>query len=165
MIQSSTLQPKNHIECFKQLKKFGRSALNEVIVANTAYQRTTNEREVVFEPFKRLCTRIVSSFEICGTTKQAVQDARAINKKIRGNKVKVIAPAASAQEYDGTDEQMKKISQAQQGYDNLLANFTRLAEIVRKEPLYKPNETELTVESIDGLIGQIKEKMVMFRMP
>ena len=73
------------------------AALQAVKVAKTAYDNTTNAREVAFKPLKPLATKIVNALAATDSTVQTLDDVKTSNNKIQGRRAKVIKePEAGA---------------------------------------------------------------------
>lgn len=132
------------------------NAMKEMSVAENAFNKVQNEREDVFSPLKQLCTRITNSFAVCGAPAGSVTDLKAANKKVQGGSSK--SAAAKAKKLSEETPDAKTRSQSQQGYDNLLANFSMMYEILKDETLYNPNENDLKTETIQSLIEQMDLK-------
>ncbi|MBI4947297.1 MAG: hypothetical protein HY840_12960 [Bacteroidetes bacterium] len=63
-----------------------KTVLQTVKSNKTILDNATNVREIGFEPFKKLCTRIVNALEATDASKQTVNDAKTINRKIQGKR-------------------------------------------------------------------------------
>src|SRR3990172_11156005 len=63
-----------------------KTVLETVKSTKTIFDNGTNIREIGFEPFKKLCTRIVNALEATDASKQTVNDAKTINRKIQGKR-------------------------------------------------------------------------------
>ncbi len=104
----------------------------------TAYQKTTNARQLVYEQLKPFATKVVNALAATDADKLAVANARSANRKIQGagKKSKNVTP-------ENEEESSKSISRSQQSYDNLASNFFQLTEIVTQDKNYTPNEPGL----------------------
>ena len=143
------------------------AVLQSVKSTKTAFDNSTNAREVLFAALKKLATRIVNGLDATTATAQTVDDAKTINRKIQGkranNSVKLPkATAKLASTSAVTDPPPttlpvdNTISVSQQSFDSLIDNFTKLIQTVTAEPLYVPNETELKVTSLNTLLASLK---------
>lgn len=125
------------------------------------YTPAVNSRQAVFEPLNKLVTRIISALDSSGASARIVADARTFARKIKGERAtpKVVAAAEDASDQSKaliTD--IKNISASRLSYDNRLANFNSLITLLSKEPLYKPNEIDLQVASLQALAKDMKDK-------
>jgi hypothetical protein len=141
--QLTTLQTnaKNAIDALKPLK--------------TDFDRATNDRVLEFEDLKSLSTKVTNAFAICGADDEAVKDVQTINRKMQGaraGKEPAPDPANPAAPVPATH------STSQQSYDSLIENYSKLIVTVSKEPLYKPNEVELQVATLNVKLSDMKTK-------
>ena len=108
-----------------------------------------NERDEAFRPLKTLVTRIVNALDASGASDSIVKDAKTLARKIKGER-------AGEKEEQVGDE--KNISASQMSYDNRLNNFKELVTLLSKEPLYKPNERELSVTALKAYSSDLSKK-------
>lgn len=130
--------------------------LQAVKNAKTALDNATNTRESVFAPCRALATRVINALSAVSPSKLTIDDAKTINRKIQGkssNSVKKGLPSDTPTPPDSpSDSPDNNISTSQQSYDALLDHFLKLKETVSQEPLYIPNETDLSVAGLTSLI-------------
>lgn len=112
-------------------------SLTSVILQNTAFANVVNARRDVFKPLKPLSTRVINSLEACGASDATVADAKYFHRKIQGKRA---------------GSQPAKISTSQLSYDSLIQHFLGLIVLLENEPLYTPNETQLTTTSLRALL-------------
>jgi len=134
--------------------------LQAVKTTKTAFDNSTNSREILFKDFKKLSTRIINALSAVSPAKQTIADAKTINNKIQGKR------AASGKKEKPSDEPLppdapippddKGISVSQQSYDSLMDHFAKLIETVTQEPLYTPNETDLNVTGLNTLLTSMQ---------
>ncbi|MCK9205027.1 MAG: hypothetical protein M0P58_11425 [Bacteroidales bacterium] len=137
-----------------------RNSLQTVKTTKTAYDNATNAREIAFANLKKFSTRIVNALEATDATKQTVDDAKTINRKIQGkradNKKTNTPETTQGEPVPGAEilieQEQKNISVSQQSYDSLIDNFSKLIISVSAEPLYIPNETDLKVTALNTLL-------------
>lgn len=134
--------------------------LQAVKTAKTALDNATNSREILFKDFKKLATRIINALSAVSPAKQTIEDAKTINNKIQGKR------AASGKKVKPSDEPLppdtvppegdKGISVSQQSYDSLMDHFAKLIETVSQEPLYAPNEADLSIAGLNTLLTSMQ---------
>lgn len=134
------------------------TVIQTVKTSKTAFDNSTNIRENTFANLKKLSTRIVNALEATDATKQTVDDAKTINRKLQGkraDKAKPTTTVAGATEptAEPTDT---SISVSQQSFDSLIDGFTKLIQVVTTEPLYIPNETDVKVVTLNTLLTNMK---------
>lgn len=132
------------------------NAILAVKVAKTAFDNSTNARELVFATLKKLATRIVNALEATTAAKVTVDDAKTVNRKIQGKRAGKVPEEPSGGDSGGAEPSTKSISVSQQSYDSLVDHFTKLIQIVSTEPAYLPNETDLKVVTLNTLLTSLK---------
>ena len=86
----ATYNPSNNNIKIAQLQPLlmnSKSALQMMKNAETAYNNSTNAREISFAPLKKNTTRIMAALEASGAVQQTIDDARTINHKIQGTHI------------------------------------------------------------------------------
>ena len=121
------------------------AAIQTVKTTKTAFDNSTNAREIIFETLKKLSTRIVNALEATTATTQTIDDAKTVNRKMQGKRAGSSSKLASANTTTVTVPNaapaVTTISVSQQSFDSLIDNFTKLIQVVSTEPAYLPNET------------------------
>lgn len=139
------------------------TALQSVKTTKTNFDNATNLREIGFEPFKKLCTRIVNALEATDASTQTVDDAKTINRKIQGKRAGnlplssgagSVPIGASGGEMPIVEDNHNSVSQ--QSFDNMIDHFTKLIQLLSSEPMYNPNETDLKVVALNTLLTNLK---------
>jgi hypothetical protein len=125
--------------------------------AKTAFDNATNAREISFKPLKKLATKTVNALAATDATKQTIDDAQTVNYKIQGRRAKALPVAKPVNEGDTTPVD-NSISVSQQSFDNQVDNFAKLIQTLTAETLYKPNEIELQVATLNTLLTDLKAK-------
>lgn len=146
------------------LKINASSALASAIAANTAFKNAANNREIVFEPVKKLTTKVMAALKACGATEQTVKDASTINHKIQGKRAKPKTASESKEKaiINPNDppvevpEETKQISVSQQSYDSMIEHFEKLISLLSSIPAYNPNEAVLKIASLNTLLTSMK---------
>lgn len=132
-----------------------RGALNAVNIAQSAYSNAVDAREVAFDPFGKLITRVNNALKASDTTPQVDESAQTIFRKLQGKRA---SAKLSDQEKD-TEENGKEanqISTAQLSYDSKLENLDKLIMLLESTPPYAPNEEDLKVASLKALYTSLK---------
>ena len=132
-----------------------KNSLQTVKTTKTTFDNVTNTRIISFESLKKLSTRIVNALDATDASKQAVNDAKTINRKLQGQRADTKTPTPTP--IPNTPIAVaKKISVSQQSYDNLIDNLTKLIQVIASEPLYNPNENDLKVTALNTLLTNLK---------
>lgn len=124
--------------------------LNLVKDTEIPLNKLRGQRKALFEPLKQLVTRVISVFQSCGATKETIEKAITINRKIQGKR----APSSPKIKIDGNDNP-NTISTSQQSYDRQADFFLELIKLAKNETTYNPSETELTTASLNNYQQQL----------
>ena len=130
------------------LRTTAQGTIVAVVTASTAFINATNARVIIFDPIKKLATRIVNALSATDATDEMIEDAKTINRKIQGSR-KGNGKTPPPPPPDGTPPpDDNQISVSQQSYDSLVENFKKLVSLVDSEPTYTPNEVDLQVVTL-----------------
>ncbi len=105
----------------------------------------TGERQLKFKPLKPLATRIINVLIAQDAAEPTINDARTIIRKLNGKRTGEAA----------TTPEDNQISVSQQSYDRLADSFEQLMVLAQNEPLYNPNETQLTTAAMQTLFNEL----------
>ena len=147
-----------------------KAVMQAVTAAFTNFNKVRNLRATEFKSLKKLCTRIINALIACGASNATIANAKTINRKIQGGRAKNVVTPPTPGTVEGTAvvetepvadgailkttlDEIKKISVSQQGFDSQEDNFSKLVALLTAEPLYIPNETDLTVASASTKLG------------
>lgn len=126
------------------------NTLSATSAAKMAYESAVNDREIVFKPLKKLATRIMNALKASGVSELVIKDARSINYKIQGVRVKAIP------ENETEAEKAKHISVSRQSFNSMMEHYSRLIDLLGSIPDYQPNEAELSVTGLNTLLSNMK---------
>ena len=79
-----------------------------------------------------------------------------MNKKIQGTRTQKKTNTTASSESSSTPDS-KTISTSQQSYDNVVEHLSKIISILSNEPSYKPNETDLQVNSLTELLKTMQD--------
>jgi len=128
-----------------------KSDITNVMNKTVAFNNTTNVRATLFEPLQKLSTRLVQALSSTDATKELIKDAKTVNRKLQGKRSKAIETTT-----DPNAPAPNTISASQQSYDQLIEHFGKLIEILKSEPTYVPNETELKIATLNTQLTALK---------
>ena len=129
-------------------------AIAEVTAKTVAYNNNVNVRMSLFEPLKKLSTRLVNSLIATDASAETIADAKSINKKIQGQRASTKKEAIA--NTDPNQPAPESISTSQQSYDQLTEHFSKIIELLGAEASYTPNETELQVSTLDTQLKDLR---------
>ncbi|MEO8087245.1 MAG: hypothetical protein ABI763_10520 [Bacteroidota bacterium] len=140
------------------LRTAAQGTITAVITAGTSFINATNSRVIVFDPIKKLATRIVNALAATDATNEMVEDAKSINRKIQGTRKSKNPPPPPPDPENPDAPQPDGTSSSQQSYDSLIENFAKLIDLVSSEPTYTPNEVELQVATLTAMVTDMRAK-------
>ncbi len=110
-------------------------------------------RQVIFEPLDKLLTKVYNYAASTKISKNVLENIASDIKKIKG--IRAI-PKLKIVEGQPTDESVNQISAAQTGIDHTINNLDALIQILIAEPLYDPQETEISTDTLTLLLTDIR---------
>jgi hypothetical protein len=126
--------------------------LREVSVAKTAYENASDIREVSFANMDKLCTRIIGALKASDALRQTVDNAKVSTRKIKGETASHRQPSESP-----SDGKPKTRVARGQDYASIVSHFEKLLQTLIAEPLYQPNETDLSVEGLTAKLDMLRQ--------
>ena len=142
------------IPSLQTLQSDASSKLNTVTTLNTAYNNTVNDRVIAFKEIKHLGTRLFNALQATDATSEKINNAKAINRKIQGKRAS--SDKTPTTPPDPNVPAPKTISTSQQSFDQMIEHFNALVELLRAEPSYSPNETDLKITSLDTYYNNLQ---------
>ncbi|MFZ1516083.1 MAG: hypothetical protein WAT21_11825 [Saprospiraceae bacterium] len=149
-----------------QLNTLKTSAINSITLVSTTFttfKNATNNREIAFEPLKKLTTKVMAALKACGANDQTMKDATTINHKIQGTgkltkaDAAVISNSTSAVPNPTPDPELpKEISNSQQSYDSKIEFFSKMIDLLTSIAAYTPNENELKLTGLNATLLSMK---------
>jgi prefoldin subunit 5 len=123
-----------------------------VTTKTVAFNNVTNARVDLFEPLRKLGTRLVNAFSASDATSEMIKDAKGINRKLQGKRAKAIEVPV-----DPNTPAPDNISASQQSYDQLIEHFTKLIELLKTpDANYAPNETDLKIATLTAQLAALQ---------
>jgi hypothetical protein len=108
-----------------------------------------NDREILFEQLDRTVVRTRNLYECTKASSQSKKDAKGFVRKIVGSNVKI-----PKLENDVPDPNY--VSNSQQSYVKKVDNLSQLVNLYKTDANYIPNETDLTIASLDTLLANLR---------
>ncbi len=133
------------VKALTTLQFNAQQVMDEIIMAKTAYDNITNQRELAFRDVRSLGSRICYLLRASGAHPLTLADAVASNRKLNG-RLKYRAPEPRSAE----GEEPKAIGRSRSaGFVSQAHYFAQLVETASAEPKYHPTEQELSVEGLE----------------
>lgn len=130
------------------------AALQAVTEKVSHYNIQVNHRYNLFLGLKPLSTRLINRLQATKATDQTIADAKGINRKIQGTRAKKI-DSELVNTQNQTTTETKHISVSQQSYVQKTAHFNQLITLLKNEPYYNPNETDLQTTTLTTQLEQM----------
>jgi len=121
------------------------ASIDGVASSLAPWKTKVNDRETAYEGVRKLVTRVVNSFASGGAAKNAIDDAKAIKRKIDGARAKALPkddPDTPENEAAGNSVSQRSYTQTAEHFDDMIEFLTN------QGGMYKPNETELQLVSL-----------------
>jgi hypothetical protein len=126
-------------------------------VSRIAYENAVNARQTAFSTLQKKASRIMNALVASGASAETLADARAIRRKLKPQpKVLVSPPTRTASADVPVQEEKVYRSVSQLDKASLVQNFEMLVSRVSAEPLYKPNESDLTIAGLTTYATQLR---------
>ena len=130
----------------------------DVNTAKGVFEPFQNARVVEFKAGKALARRLRTAAKTCGAGVGFYNDVDTIVSKILGDRFS---------KAKGTAADPAGTSASQMSYDNTVNNFDGLAKMLKAQPMYAPNEADLSVAaatakaaSLDSINSNVKNSAV-----
>jgi hypothetical protein len=123
-----------------------------------AYKNAISARKTAFAPLDKLITRASNALKVSDTTKEVIQSAQTIVRKLQGRRA---TPKKTEEQKEAAAEAGKKIienSASQLSYDNRLDNLDKLIKLLSSVAAYAPNEADLKIAGLTAVYTDLKAK-------
>ena len=137
---------------FRSLQFNAQQLMDEVIEAKTAYDNITNRRELAFRDLQSLGSRICYLLRSCGAHPLTLADAMTSNRMLQG-RTRYRAPEPMPQEGQLT---VSKRSGHPRNFGSMVQYFAQLVETASAEPFYRTDVPELTIESLEQKVVELR---------
>lgn len=128
------------------------AAIDGVTTGLIGWKVKVNDRETVFDGIGKFMTRLSAAFAACGAPSNAVDDIKGFARKIAGarkGKIEVDDP-------NTPENEAAHNSVSQRSYTQVVEHFDAAIELCMNEPLYGPNEADLSVVSMQARSAAMK---------
>lgn len=146
--------PNLTITALDTLLSNAKSSLSALNATLPQWINAVNQRENLFKPLNELTTRIISALAASGASKQIVDDAKAIARKLKG--IRASSKGSVTANAENDEASPKTISASQMSYDSRLENFDKLVKLLELQTEYAPNESDLTITGLNTLLTQMR---------
>ncbi len=150
------------INAMQSMHTSAKASLSLVNKTLAPYSKAVENREIIFAPLNKLITRSVKAFVASKVSKQALDNLKTPARKIKGARAKKKAEPKIDPANPEALAQDTSISVSQMSYDMRVENFEKFIEVLKVEPNYKPNETDLQTAPLEALYADmlVRNKLV-----
>jgi hypothetical protein len=130
------------------------AAIDGVSTYRAGWIVAVNERQNTFADLRQLTTRVVNAFAASGAPENAVDDAKALKRKINGVRAKALPednPNTPENESEGS-------SVSQRSFTQLTEHLDSLIDLLDTSETYAPNETELQIGALQAYSTSLKNE-------
>lgn len=124
-------------------------------IVNDTFSNSThkiNDRQKLFEQLPKRTTRVIQYLTASTNDKKIIADARRFSNKIHGNPSK----PETKDNQEGQETNQPR-SNSQRSFDKMMEHFENLILLLEKEPLYTPNETDLSVAGLRTFLTELND--------
>lgn len=128
-------------------------SLEGVLTALAPWKNAVNARETAYEGLRKLVTRVVNNFAASGVDQNAIDDAKAIKRKIDGARAKALPkddPETPEDESQGHSVSQRSYTQTAEFFDNLIVFLGT------NSTFYNPNEAALKLTALTTKLTAMK---------
>lgn len=131
-----------------------------VLSARAVLSGAVTERNSAFEPLSGLTTRIGNAVKSSGCAQQTIGQVVSIIRKIQGRRATPRVSEEEQQAAVGEGTEIITRSSSQMSFTSRIENFDALIRLLETISEYTPNETDLTLVSLQALHLDLKTKNI-----
>ncbi len=146
------------VMALQALYLLGLSAVNNVDAVQPANTNAKNARTDTFDLLDKLTTRIGNAFKSIVANEAAREHVRSMVLVIQRGRVNPKKEKPPVTDPTAAPIPGKENASHKSGYDKQLENFNKLIYYLASFPAYKPNEADLTVESLTAFYNELTAK-------
>lgn len=135
-----------------------KSAINAVSAAEPAHKLATDARDAAFKPLSPLVTKVINALKATDTTAQVDESAQTLVRKLQGRRATPKQTEEAKKAAEASGKPIVEISSSQMSFDSRIDNFDKLIKLLTSVPQYAPNEAELKVAALTGVLTDLKAK-------
>ena len=119
--------------------------------AESAWKKALGEREIIFKPLKPLVTRVIKALKTSEVPEPIIDNAITLQKKLQGTRASSLDEPEPPADGAAAGDTSLHHSASQLSFDNRILNMAKLVSLLAVQPMYMPNETDLTVAALTEL--------------
>lgn len=140
----------------RQVKASGDAALLGVAAAERACDSAIAARNVAFDALDPIVTRTINGLRISDVPAQTVDQGESLVREYRNQRATEIEPPAKTAEGTEEEESAKTNKIRNGSFNTKIENYRNIVLMLSILAAYKPNESDLTVESLQARLDDLK---------
>jgi hypothetical protein len=113
-------------------------------------------RHYAFEPLSGIVSKVVYAVKASDVPKMAIGEIEAMARKLKGTRKTAKVAGTPEKPLTPEEEARKYISVSQLRFDSRIENLDKLIQLLKAQPSYTPNESELSVGGLTALLDKMK---------
>jgi len=151
-------KPSIKTDSLHEISTIARKAINEVNGTMPVYSNAVADREAAFIPISKLVTRVLNALKATDTSAQVIDNAKTLVRKIQGQRATPKKTPEQKKVLEAAGKEVVEISSSQMSFNSRMESFDKLIKLLTNVPLYGPNETDLTIDSLTTLYNNLRDK-------
>jgi hypothetical protein len=150
--------PSIQLAALQNILSQGKECMAVLNSTQANFSRALANREVAFQPFSTLITRIGNAVKASGAPQQTIDQVVSLIRKLQGRRATPNKTDEEKQAALAEGKEITEVSSSQMSFDSRMENFDKLIKLLGETPEYHPNENDLTVSSLADLYEDLKVK-------
>lgn len=140
----------------KQVKASGDEVLLGVSEAERACDSAITARNVAFDALDPFVTRLINGLRISDVPEQTVAQGESLVREYRNQRATEIEPPAKTAEGSNEEESARTNKIRNGSFNTKIENYRNIVVMLSILSAYKPNENDLTIESLKARLEDLK---------
>jgi hypothetical protein len=134
-------------------------SLQAVDAARNSLLDAIHQRQKTFRTLPEFATRIIHVLKSTDASAERIKEADVIRRKFYGiSATRQAENPATQSELPGQGDSKKSQGVSHTDFDSKTALFAALVQLLSAEPLYKPNEAELQIASLNAMLTNLRNR-------
>ena len=134
-----------------------KATLTAVDTAKFNMMEAVNARQEAFAPLAKIGTRILNVLIASDASPQRIADVKKYRDKLRSIRAsRIVKPEDSTNPTPPAVPSRGPMSYLD--YESRIDSFANIIELIKVEPLYKPNEAEFSIASLTNVVASLRQK-------
>lgn len=132
-----------------------KAKIQEVSAADAEETNAAKTRTAAFEGHLKLATRVINAYDASDSDELVSSNLAGFMRRLRGERAgdKPVDDPATPEDESATAHSVSHLS-----YDNLVATWKELIELLKTQAGYKPNEDDLKITNLEAYVADLEAK-------